>query len=466
MNQGLILLSPLVLVRLLSVEQFGQYREFLLYVTVLGAFGSLGFSNSLLYFIPADPGAGRQLLRQTATMTFVASVAVVGLALLADVVAGGSVLGTYRWPVLLYVLCFVNVDFWEFYWLARRRPMSALFYATGRLAMRMAVVIASAALTSDVNTIIWSVVAFEAVRLVTSALLWRRHVRDEPNDLPSSWREQLRYCLPLAGASVLVMFNKSLGNLAVAKFMGAAALAQYTIGTQIQPVVTVLRNSISDSLLPEMAGTRRDVEDPLALWRRTTVVSMLLLVPVGIVLVEFARPLVTTLFTADYTAAVPIFQLYVLVLLREVFDFGVPLRAANRTAPVAHSNLLAVVLTVVLLAALMPTFGLLGAVSAFLISRYADGLYLAYHTCHQYRISIGGLADWRDLAKVACACAVGSLVFVGSFWTDHFGLAGVVIGAVVFLGAVGALLIAMQLPELSRLIQGLKGAPSALRSMR
>jgi O-antigen/teichoic acid export membrane protein len=344
--------------------------------------------------------------------------------------------------------------------------MSALFYATGRLAMRMSVVIASAALTHDVNAIIWSVVVFEAVRLVTSALMWRRHVRGEPKHLPSSWREQLQYCLPLAGASVLVMFNKSLGNLAVAKFMGAAALAQYTIGTQIQPVVTVLRNSISDSLLPEMAGKGRNSDDPLALWRRTTVVSMLLLVPVGIVLVEFARPLVTTLFTADYEAAVPIFQLYVLVLLREVFDFGVPLRAANRTAPVAHSNLLAVVLTVVLLAVLMPLFGLIGAVIAFLISRFSDGLYLAYRTCREYRIPVRELADWRDLAKVACACGVGSLVFVGSFWTDHFGLVGVVIGAVVFLGAVGLLLIVMQLPELTRLIQGLKGAPSALRPTR
>jgi len=380
--------------------------------------------------------------------------------------AQGALLGAYRWPVLLYVLCFANIDFWEFYWLARRRPVAALVYATGRLAMRMTVVIAAAALSGDVNTIIWAVVVFEAARLATSAILWRRHVRDAPAHAPSSWREQLRYCMPLAGASVLVMLNKSLGNLAVAKLMGAVALAQYTIGTQIQPIVTVLRNSISDSLLPEMAAGRRDSSDPLALWRRTTVVSMVLLVPVGIALMEFAEPLVTTLFTNEYLAAVPVFQLYALVLVREVFDFGVPLRAANNTAPIAHGNLLAVALTLVLLALLLPAFGLVGAVIALLVSRFAEGIYLARQTCRQYRISLRTLADWHDLAKVAFACAAGSIVFVGSFWIDYFGRLGIVVGSAAFLAIVSAILVVVQLPEALRVLHGLKSVPSVVRPTR
>jgi O-antigen/teichoic acid export membrane protein len=37
-NYGLMLVSPIVLVRLLSVADFGRYREFLLYASILQSF--------------------------------------------------------------------------------------------------------------------------------------------------------------------------------------------------------------------------------------------------------------------------------------------------------------------------------------------------------------------------------------------------------------------------------------------
>lgn len=462
MNQGLILLSPIVLVRLLTVEEFGQYREFLLYVTILAAVANVGFSNSLLYFIPSQPESARQLLKQTAAMSFVASIAVTVLAVLADIAFSGTLLGDYRWPVVIYVLCFVNLDFWEFYWLARRKPVSALAYATGRLAMRMAVVIVAAALTGAVQAIIFAVVAFEALRLIASAIMWRRHVLHEPDHASSSWREQMRYCLPLASASVFLILNKSIGNLAVAKFMGPIALAQYTIGTQIQPVVTVLRNSLSDALLPEMAD-KKERPDPLLLWRRMTVVSMILLVPAAVLLAKFAHPIVTTLFSMQYEGAVAIFQLYVIALLREVFDFGVPLRAINRTGPIARSNFLALGVNIGLLFALLPTLGLIGAVVAFLAARFADGLYLTVQTLKVYDIRLRELAAWSDLLKVAIANAAGGFVLIGSMWTDHLGLFGVVLGALTYMIVVLIMLWQLRVPEIGRLIQSVRHAPAALK---
>lgn len=455
-----MLLSPILLVRLLTVEEFGRYREFLLYVTVLASFASLGFNNSLLYFVAATPDNTRQLLKQTALLTFVSSFAAVMFLVIGDAVLGGTLTGPYTWAVAIYVLLYVNLDFWEFFWLARNQPLRVVMYATGRLTARMLIVVTAAAVAGDVWTIIWSIVAFEAVRLTGSGLLWARTLRSEPHgERKSSWREQLRYCLPVSGASVLVMLNKQLGNLAVAKMMGAASLAYYSIGTQIQPVVTVLRNSLSDVLLPEMASQRRSGVEALELWRRTTVVSMILLLAAGILLIEFAHPLVTTLFSQQYAPAVPVFQLYALVLLREVLDFGVPLRAINRTTPIVHSNLLAFGVNVALLFTLMPLYGLLGAVAAFLIARFVDGAYLAWQVTKLYDISLAQLASWGDLAKVALANAIASLVLVGSVWTGHFGLAGVVIGSVVYLGVLVIALALLRVPEITRLMRGMKQMP-------
>ena len=54
-NYGLQVISPIVLVHLLSVADFGQYREFLVYGTLLNAFASFSINDSLLYFVARHP---------------------------------------------------------------------------------------------------------------------------------------------------------------------------------------------------------------------------------------------------------------------------------------------------------------------------------------------------------------------------------------------------------------------------
>jgi O-antigen/teichoic acid export membrane protein len=459
MNQGLVVISPILLVRLLTVEEFGRYREFLLYAGLLTTFCAFGINNSLLYFIPARPHSVRQMVRQATVMTFGTSVLVVGITLLADYIAKGAILGGLQLPVAIYVLLFVNLDFWEFYWLALKRPLPVFAYTTGRLIARIVVVVTAASIWRDVMPIIWSLVGLEILRIVVSAFAWRRaggkldqteagHGVEE-----SCWNEQFRYCLPIGLALILVTLNKSLGNLFVTKTLGVVALAHYSIGTHIQPVIGVLRNSISDAVLPELAALKNTKgEAALELWRRSTIVSMILLTAAGVVLFEFAHTFVVTLFSPSYEPAVLIFQLYLLVLVREVFDFGVALRAANKTAPIVTSSLFAILLNLLLLITVLPIWGLPAAALAFVISRWTEGLVLSRSTLRAYNIGIGGLARWLDLGKVALAALLASVVFYGSFWLDHFGLIGVVLGSAVFMVLFVIFLLALRVPETTAML--------------
>lgn len=452
MNQGLIVISPILLVRLLSVEEFGRYREFLLYAGLLTTICAFGINNSLLYFIPSRPHSVRQMVRQALAMTFGTSVLVVGITLLADFLSNGAILGAVALPVAIYVLLFVNLDFWEFYWLSLKRPAPVWAYTTGRLIARIVVVVTAATISRDVMPIIWSLIVLEAVRIAGSWIAWRRAGRSidgsDPKTEESCWREQFNYCLPVGLALILVTLNKSLGNLFVTKTLGVVALAHYAIGTHIQPVIGVLRNSISDAVLPELAALKNTKGDgALALWRRSTVVSMILLTAAGVVLFEFAHTFVVTLFSPSYEPAVLIFQIYLLVLVREVFDFGVALRAANKTAPIVTSSLLAILLNLLLLVTVLPIWGLPAAALAFVISRWTEGLVLSRSTMRAYNIGLKDLARWTDMGRVALAALVASVVFYGSFWIDHFGLIGVILGTSVFMTLFVVLLFAFRVPE-------------------
>lgn len=452
MNQGLVVISPILLVRLLTVEEFGRYREFLLYAGLLTTICAFGINNSLLYFIPSRPHSVRQMVRQAVAMTFGTSVLVVGITLLADYFSNGAILGSVALPVAIYVLLFVNLDFWEFYWLSMKRPVPVFAYTTGRLIARILVVVTAASIWRDVMPIVWSLIALEATRILGSWIAWQRHKPEidqtSQKAEESCWREQFNYCLPVGLALILVTLNKSLGNLFVTKTLGVVALAHYAIGTHIQPVIGVLRNSVSDAVLPELAALKNTKgEGALALWRRSTVVSMILLTAAGVVLFEFAHTFVVTLFSPSYEPAVLIFQIYLLVLVREVFDFGVALRAANRTAPIVTSSLFAILLNLLLLVTVLPIWGLPAAALAFVISRWTEGLVLSRSTMRAYNIGIKDLARWGDLGRVALAALVASIVFYGSFWTDHFGLIGVILGSAVFMALFVGFMLAFRVPE-------------------
>ena len=449
MNQGLILISPMLLTRLLSVQQFGEYREFLLYASILEVIAGFNIFTSLLRFVAHQPEHRQQFVDQALLMTFATSLLVIGGTAALNWIFDGALVGHYMLPLGVFIFVYVNLDYWENMWLAQRRVGAVFAYTSSRLAARIVTVVTAAWLSSDVEVIIWSLVTLEALRFVASLIAWARYRQRSARRLDSGWREQVRFCGPTGAAHVLTGLNRSLAALYVAKWLGPVGLAHYSIGTYIRPVIVVLRNSLSDALLPEMASQLRSAEhaDSLRPWRRITVVAAILLIPAAVLLGRFADTIVMTLFGEEYRAAVPVFQIYLLVLLREIFDFAVPLRAINQTAPLLYGNIVSIVINAVFLAILLPTTGLLGAAVATIVARVIEAVYLARQTAKVYRTPALELFQWSDLGKVALAAVLAAVTLVGSFWTSTMGLFGAIAASCCFMALYVPLLLLLRVPE-------------------
>ena len=78
-NYGLMIISPIVLVRFLTVTDFGRYREFLLYASLLQTAAYFSLSESLLYFVPLHPASMWRVVRETMFLTAVISLFIVGV---------------------------------------------------------------------------------------------------------------------------------------------------------------------------------------------------------------------------------------------------------------------------------------------------------------------------------------------------------------------------------------------------
>ncbi|HEX4674817.1 MAG TPA: lipopolysaccharide biosynthesis protein [Steroidobacteraceae bacterium] len=471
-SYGLQLISPIFLVRLLTVADFGRYREFLLYAAILQAFAQFSINDSLLYCVPANPRSPWRLARQTALLTLCSSVLVVLVLIALDSSSGGRLVNGYVVPLAAYTLFSVNLDFWEYFWLANGRAQPVFFYSAGRLAVRVLVVVITASLTHDFHAVIWALVALEGARLVAAgiAMLVVDRSRREP-PLSEPWRDQLRFCIPSGTASLLAMLNRNISNVIVARSLGAVALAQYAIGRFGEPVVATVRNSVSAVILPEMVrkdregsqpGTARDTcllardarsqaaqlgTGPLALWQKATVVNAIMLFPIVVLVARYAQPLIVMVFGSSYLSAALIMQIYMLVVIRECFDFAPALRALNRTRPLVESNVAGLLACTVAMLLLIPVAGLVGAMIAFVIASYVDVTWLGWRTLQAYGVRLRELLPWWSIARTASAAAVASVLIANSVWTDVFGRAGIVVAGLAYLAAFALLLQVMRIPE-------------------
>jgi O-antigen/teichoic acid export membrane protein len=449
-NYGLMLISPVILVRLLTVEQFGRYREFLLYASVVQAIGVFSINHSLLYCIPAHPASRWRTVRQTAVLIACSTLITVAALAAADRASGGHMVGTLLLPICLYVLFCSNLDFWDYYWVATDRPGLLFAYTSVRLAGRVTVATVTAVLTRDVRAIIWALIAFEGLRLLGAAILMALKDRGaaEP-PLPQPWREQLRYCLPSGTAAMLSTLKGNLSSIVVAKALGAAALAQYSIGRFGDPVVLTLRSSISSVVLPEMVERgRRSREDSLALWRRATVVNTILLFPVVVLVIRFARPLVETVFGRSYAPAALVLQVYMLGVIRECFDFAPALRARNLTRPLVGSNVAALIACGIMLAIVIPAGGgIAGAMAAVVVSMVADAVWLGRATLRHFEITAGELIPWAQIGKVAAAAILAAAVLATSAWQSVLGPGGMLLAGIAYLTVFTLLTVALKVPE-------------------
>lgn len=449
LNQGLMVLSPLLLVRLLAVEDFGRYREFLLYATVLGNLAAFSLPNSLLYFVGRQPAGAAGYARRVALAMALASLLAVLAMVALEALLPRPPLGTMLWPCVAYVLCFANLDFWEHLWLAQREPARVMLYTASRLAARTSLVCLVAWATHDVTWMLWSLVALEALRLAWAAFAWRRLVRgSSPVPLEASWREQLAFALPSGIVVFVSTFNRSVGGMAVGQQFGEAELALLVIGGYLLGVVSPLRNSISDVLLPALAAqARAGGTQWVETWRRSSVQVAILLFPLAVLSARYAEPFLAAAFAPRYAAAAPLLRWHAALLALACLDVALVLRVLGRTRRMLGVSVVTLGLNLALLPLLLPRMGVAGAAAALLASSAAGTLYLAMQATRALGLSLTQFLPLAGLGRVALAALLAASLLWPSWWHESFGLVGALLASAVYVAAFVLLLRLARVPE-------------------
>ena len=164
LNQALALLSPLLLVRLLDIVDYGRYRQFMAVAMLVTSLGGFALTANLTYLLARTPDRAPADITKTSVLMFiVAVVSALIVALLHPWIVPEEIAPSW-WLLSLYVFMFLNLEVVVAYWLARRRSVEVMQYTLVVTVWRLATLLGAALYFRDVEMIFLTLVCAEAAQ--------------------------------------------------------------------------------------------------------------------------------------------------------------------------------------------------------------------------------------------------------------------------------------------------------------
>lgn len=383
---GIRLILPVILVRLMTVADFGAYRQFFLIEMYVVTLFQFGINQALYYFVPRDErNAGAYFINSLTLNTLIFTAAFAGIGLVRQPLSAWlnmAILDSAFWHLAVYTVIWVLISSCDCYLTARKqvKAVAVLEIAGQLIASGMAV--AAALHYKDLNRIILAMTIARGVQLLAMLAFIQLRLRGFAAEryLKDLW-PQVRYGLVLGIAGTVLTVQFKLHQLFISRYFGTEVFAIYSVGCTEIPIVQMFSQSVAVVALGRFAQMEKlgDWAGIRQLWTRVLTSLYALAIPVVIIFLAISEPLVRIMFTETYIDAVPIFRINTLIKLNLIFNATLVLRAMSRNDVTLWINLVALAVTPFALYGGMMAAGMTGVIGAqFLVLMAARLLMLVW----------------------------------------------------------------------------------------
>jgi O-antigen/teichoic acid export membrane protein len=375
---GLAVINGFMLARILGPSGKGDFYLLTLFPVSVMILLQLGLPQAFGFY--AARGRTRGLNRMTVVLTGALAIpaiiaAIAALPLLRSTILRG--LDPLQIIVALAVLPLIlNATFTTGILLARREVRWFAAVNVGLTVVSIcSYVLVVAVLGFGLWGALWTTLAIAFLGPIGFFIGAARASARVPNAGGLSYRELFRYALPLYPGNLTEYFSLRVDVYLLAALLAdpSAPLGFYSMAVTMAQLLFFLPDAVSSVFFPHVAGSVREESD-----RQVATVSrvtLLITVAGGIALVPFATILINLLLPA-FVDALPPFYL----LLPGVAALSVTKVLSSYVAGVekpvwtSYINVAALVVNVIANLILIPTFGIIGAAGASLISYSASAI--------------------------------------------------------------------------------------------
>ncbi|WP_437680483.1 oligosaccharide flippase family protein [Sorangium sp. So ce131] len=422
----ILLVQGIVVVRLLGKTEYGV----LAFVTMLFTTGrdlaQLYLPESFLYFTPklSRPelrGLVRQSLLLLLGLGALSALAFSAFALVPSVFLDGregitapllliGLMSMFAFPASLFSPLFIATN-------NHRKSAGVALLVT---VSNAAGAIVPAALGCSIVVIVAAQCAAQALRLWLSYRLYARLFQGVPvAAFPGGVRAQLRYALPLSATRFAGLFNQKLDKFVIGLFFSAGLYAEFAVGSQELPLVSVLAYAVASTMLPDLVACVEKGRTPaegaraaIALWHSGIRKTTLIMLPIAAFLLLFAEPLMRTIYGDAYAGAAVPFRIYSALLPLRVTAYGIMLMAFGQTSVILRIQVLAMVVNTAANLLLLPTLGMIGAPLSAVLTQVVVVVLLVARIARFSGVGLRGVFPWAYYGRVAATALAAAAPLV------------------------------------------------------
>lgn len=421
-NYAAIFFTGVVLTRSLSKAEYGTFSQVVLLSMTISLILGVWLAKSIYFFVPTS-GRKKEIVLQTNLVLFVLGLTA-GLAVWLFRYQISSwfqnpALASLAVYVSLYVLMltlfqlseafFISVD--RAHILALTNFVFSLVYVTV-LSYVLLKGVSLCQLLTVIILLYLGLNAFVLTNMITFPGAGCRILNAE------FLRRQFHYAAPLFLSSFVIVVGRQIDKFIIAAVYPTTDFAVYFRGALELPVVMIVTYTISNMLLPKFvqlfqAGREKDF---LRVWHEAIKKTTILIYPLFTIFFFISHRFLTFLYTDRYAESVPIFRIYLLVLLLQVTAYDCVLQATGRTREIFYASMINVISNLTVSLILIRVVGLRGAAIGLVFGQVISTCYYLIRIRRIFSLSFALIFPWFHVLKVlALAMGLGALAYTINF---------------------------------------------------
>lgn len=432
------LILAVVLVRLMEPTEWSE-TAFLLSIYLVGTtIGTLNLHHGVLFFLPrVAADQRRSLVAQNVRLLLAVGVAIaVVVGALLPAVSSGSLVHQRH---LVWLGISIGLELpaacVAMTLIATKNYGRVAIWDLAGTTLLLLGTVGPVAAGYGVGGLVVGLGVVSAIRLAAGWCVVRRTLPGSPRPLRSGLlAEQLRYGLPLGLTIAVAIINRSVDKWLIGVF-APEDFGTYAVAAQEVPLLAVLPYAGGAVVAASLVDSFRRAELDVAhrRWIELTSAMSGVVVPVGMALVLIAPDAVPLVFGERFSAGVLPFQLFTIVTLHRVAEYGMLLRAAGRTRELLQVAGVTLGANALLAAVGAATWGMIGASMGTLIASGLGWVLALHHIAAALDVSVRRAFPWQTWSGcVAVSAMAAVLAAAASAVVDARGLPAVAIELCVF----------------------------------